>query len=512
MQTPDAAASTASPATELFGSFVLGGDEFALPAVCIREVVNFPDKITALPLSPPFLEGVFTLRGSVIPVVNLGRVFNPAAPASEPTHKIAILDYDGVLIGILFHATGEILRVRPEQRSTLNYAACDAHGVVAGTILLDDGARLLQVLDPAALVRIENVPQVLALQGAHRQAARRSQGERRQCVSFRVCGSAFAFEMGAIQEIIRVPELQASVLNSALCLGRINFRGSQVAVVDFATLLNAGCGKPAAERVFDGAQRIVIARIDDATIGFLVDSVDNIINFYSEEIMPIPLLSKARAGMFGGCLSKPELGDVIFLDHKQIFSSSEITEMRSGHANLYPKDEAKAIHALDRAALRSQRQVYITFGLGNTYAMEIKQVREIIDFSDAITRPPGMPAFMRGMLNLRQQMISVIDLRSLYQMPPLDDAAHAKILIIERGEDRYGLIVDAVENIMTVNDNRRFSAPKMMRNPGVQGDPRSEMEEVIDIDGEGDQHKTLSVFECERLLQRLAREMPALAA
>jgi purine-binding chemotaxis protein CheW len=510
MHTPDVAVT--APATELFGSFVLGGDEFALPALCIREVVNFPDKITALPLSPPFLEGVFTLRGSVIPVVNLGRVFHPAAPASDPSNKIAILDYDGVLIGLLFHATGEILRVRPEQRSTLSYAACDTHGVVAGTILLDDGARLLQVLDPAALVRIENVPQVLALQGAHRQAARRSQGERRQCVSFRVCGSAFAFEMGAIQEIIRVPELQASVLNSALCLGRINFRGSQVAVVDFATLLNAGCGKPAAERVFDGDQRIVIARIDDATIGFLVDSVDNIINFYSEEIMPIPLLSKARAGMFGGCLSKPELGDVIFLDHKQIFSSSEITEMRSGHANLYPKDEAKAIHALDRAALRSQRQVYITFGLGNTYAMEIRQVREIIDFSDAITRPPGMPAFMRGMLNLRQQMISVIDLRSLYRMPPLEDTAQSKILIIERGEDRYGLIVDAVENIMTVNDNRRFSAPKMMRNPSAQGDPRSEMEEVIDIDGEDDQHKTLSVFECERLLQRLAREMPALAA
>ena len=51
--------------TELFGSFVLGPDEFALPALCIREVVNFPDKMTALPLSPAFLEGMFTLRGSV---------------------------------------------------------------------------------------------------------------------------------------------------------------------------------------------------------------------------------------------------------------------------------------------------------------------------------------------------------------------------------------------------------------------------------------------------------------
>jgi purine-binding chemotaxis protein CheW len=516
MHTPDTGSSTA--ATELFGSFVLGPDEFALPAVCIREVVNFPDKITSLPLSPAFLEGVFTLRGSVIPVVNLGRVFQPSARGSEASDKIAILDYQGVMIGILFHATGEILRVRPEQRSTLDYARCDTHGVVAGTILLDDGARLLQVLDPAALVSIENVPQVLALQGANKQAARRNQGERRQCVSFRVNGSSFAFVMGAIQEIIRVPELQASVLNSALCLGRINFRGAQVAVVDFATLLNAAPAKPeagaaaAAGRVFGPDQRVVIARIDDATIGFLVDSVDNIVNFYDEEVMPIPLLSKARAGMFGGCISKPELGDVIFLDHKHIFSSSEITEMRAGHANLYPKDEAKVAQLERTDARRSQRHVYITFALGNTYAMDIKQVREIIDFSDAIMRSPGMPAFMRGMLNLRQQMISVIDLRSLYEMPALEDASKAKILVIERGDDRYGLMVDAVENIMTINDNRRFSAPKMMRNPSAHGDPRSEMEEVIDIEGDGDQHQTLSVFECDSLLQRLAREIPALAA
>ena len=138
---PATPAASTRPACELFGSFLLGPDEFALPASCIREVVNYPDKMTVVPLSPPFLDGMFSLRGTVIPVVNLSRVFDPAAPASDPGHKIAILDYQGVLVGILFHATGEILRVRPEQRSTLSYAAGAAHTVIAGTILLDDGAR-----------------------------------------------------------------------------------------------------------------------------------------------------------------------------------------------------------------------------------------------------------------------------------------------------------------------------------------------------------------------------------
>ena len=52
----------------------------------------------------------------------------------------------------------------------------------------------------------------------------------------------------------------------------------------------------------------------------------------------------------------------------------------------------------------------------------------------------------------------------------------------------------------------------MMRAASTGSDPRSEMDEVIDIDGDGDSHQTLSVFECERLLAKLAREMPVLAS
>src|SRR5262249_20413273 len=156
-------------------------------------------------------------------------------------------------------------------------------------------------------------------------------------------------------------------------------------------------------------------------------SVDNVVHFFDDEVMPIPLLSKARAGMFSGCISRPELGEVILLDHRQILSQNEIIDMRKGHANLYP-DQAKTAGApQDGAKRRTGRQVYITFALENTFAVEIKQVREIIDFSGAISRPPGMPDFMRGMLNLRQQMVSVIDLRSLYGMPALESTAQSKI-------------------------------------------------------------------------------------
>ncbi|MBC7514464.1 MAG: chemotaxis protein CheW [Herminiimonas sp.] len=223
-----AAIREAASATELFGSFFLGDDEFALLADSVRKVVNYPEKVIGIPLLPAFLEGVFTLRGNVIPVLNLGRIFNPQASAAGRSDKIAIIDHQQIQIGIAFHSTGEILRVRQQQRSHLAYRDMAPHGVICGTIRLDDGARLLQILDPAALISIENVPQVQAMKSTSRQVETNHfhlQAERRQCVSCKVGGTAFAFEMHAIREIINVPKLKSSVLTSKLCIGRINLRG-----------------------------------------------------------------------------------------------------------------------------------------------------------------------------------------------------------------------------------------------------------------------------------------------
>jgi purine-binding chemotaxis protein CheW len=527
------AVTTGRAATELFGSFFLGDDEFALPASSIREVVNYPQKVTRMPLSPHFLEGVFTLRGAVIPVLNLARIFDPQAGAAEPTHKIAIVDHQDIQVGLVFHATGEILRVRPEQRSMFAHRDNASHNVVGGTIRLEDGARLLQILDPAALISIENVPQVLALKSAGRSAERSHfhlQAERRQCVAFKAGGTAFAFEMSAIREIIAVPELKSSVLNGKLCIGRINLRGSPVAVVDFARLLQvdnatpmqpnpADAANPAnpaqpADAAAGAARRIVIARIGDASIGLLVDSVDNILSFFPGDVLPIPLLSTARTGMFGGCIHKEGVDPILFLNHEEIFSSSEIIDMTRGHAALYAQEgspsgkDGQATAAVAGKGGDTQRTVYITFTVGNTYALEIRKIREIIDDCADLLTPPGMPDFIEGMLNLRRQMVTVLNLRALYGMPPLAETSPPKIIVIDHGEERYGLMVDAVENIVTVADSNRMAAPSLMRGSDPAG-LRSQMQEVLELQPAQRGYQTVNVFEPDRLLERLAQEMHA---
>ncbi|WP_137174464.1 chemotaxis protein CheW [Massilia sp. HP4] len=486
---------------EVVGTFFLAGQEFALAADHVREVVGMPERITPIPLSPACLEGIFTLRGAAIPLLNLGRIFDPAAPAASGEQRVAIVDVDDIQVGLVFDATGEVLRVRPEQRAGLRWSEgqrLDANlGVVAGAITLDDGARMVQMLDAARLVRIDNVPQVRAHASVAREAWRMRflrQAEGRKCISFTVGGLRFALAMEAIQEIMRVPELQPSVMLGRLCRGWLDLRGAPVGVVDFGALLQCapGMGDPVDARV-------LVVRIGDEQLGLLVDAVDDIRPYFDTDILPIPMLGTARSAMYRGCLPHAELGDSLFLAHEALFSDAEVGEICAGHRRLYAAQAGAARAAGKKVGLR---RVYLAFSLETGWAADIGQVREIADFDGPLTRPPGMPGCVLGMMQVRQQMVCVIDLRTLYGMAPLQDRSACRILVLEHEGERFGLVVDRVDTILSLPDSQRRPSPQLLRVNGPE-DMRRDAAEVIEVPGGDGSQEVRTLLDKERFLATL---------
>jgi len=491
---------------EVVGTFFLDGQEFALPADAVREVVAMPERVTRIPLSPDCLEGIFTLRGAAIPLLNLGRIFDPAAASAHAAQRVVIVDHDDIQVGLLFDATGEVLRVRPEQRASLQYDERQVKGVVAGAITLNDGARIVQMLDASALVRIDNVPQVRAHASVARDAWRMRflrQAQGRKCISFTVGSLRFALAMEAIQEIMRVPELLPSVMLGRLCKGWINLRGAPVGVVDFGALL--GCATGAGD---EDARRILVVRIGGEQLGLLVDAVDDIRPYFDTDILPIPLLGTARGAMYRGCLPNAELGDSLFLDHEGLFSDAEIAEICAGHRRLYAQEASAASAAARRA---TGRRVYLAFSLETGWAADIGQVREIVDFAGTVTRPPGLPDCVHGMMQVRQQMVCVIDLRRLYGMAPLEDKSACRILVLEHEGERFGLIVDRVDTILSLPDTQRRPSPQLLRVNGPT-DMRRDSAEVLEVPGVEGREDVLTLLDKERFLGSLREQLGGVVA
>lgn len=97
---------------------------------------------------------------------------------------------------------------------------------------------------------------------------------------------------------------------------------------------------------------------------------------------------------------------------------------------------------------------YLTFALGaEEYGLEILKVREIIGCME-VTAVPRAAAFVRGVINLRGQVISVIDLRARFAMPAAPRTEQTCIIVVEisRAGRRVcaGLLVDRVSEVLSI--------------------------------------------------------------
>jgi len=111
--------------------------------------------------------------------------------------------------------------------------------------------------------------------------------------------------------------------------------------------------------------------------------------------------------------------------------------------------------------VRSQELQLVAFRLGNeTYAVDIQQVQEIIRMQQ-ITRVPGAPFFVEGVINLRGRIIPVIDLRKRLGLPRGEETDEVRIVVVEVPPHKVGMIVDAVEEVLRLSEEN-IEAPSSL--------------------------------------------------
>ena len=107
---------------------------------------------------------------------------------------------------------------------------------------------------------------------------------------------------------------------------------------------------------------------------------------------------------------------------------------------------------------------YLTFALGNEeYGLEILKVREIIGYMD-ITAVPQTPDYVKGVINLRGQVIPVADLRAKFSMPTAEVTEQTCIIVVEiTCEGRQfstGIVVDCVQEVLDITAEQIEEAPQ----------------------------------------------------
>lgn len=134
---------------------------------------------------------------------------------------------------------------------------------------------------------------------------------------------------------------------------------------------------------------------------------------------------------------------------------------------------------------------YLTFDLdGETFALEISKVREVLDFT-AVNKVPQTPDFMLGVINLRGNVVPVVDMRRKFGMGRAGETTNTCIIIIETeldGESMVlGALADSVREVLELAPDQVAPPPRIgtkLKDRFIKGMGRrgSQFIIILDID------------------------------
>ncbi|MEN6389360.1 MAG: chemotaxis protein CheW [Syntrophomonas sp.] len=445
-------------------TFNLGDESFGLDIMNVQEIIRTP-QITKVPRAPRYVDGVTNLRGHILPVIDTRTKFGMPKIDVDAATRVIVVDVNGKILGLNVDAVSEVLRVEgqyiepaPDSLSQNE----DGGKSVTGVVKVNQGQKLVMLLELANLCNIESD----AVQGQNTHASRSgleikdtSSVEEVQIVSFLLGEEEFGLEIDKVKEIIRYPEIVKVPNVPEHIKGIISLRDRLMPIVDLRTRLEAG-----AEDVTDST-RVVVVDLNETLMGLTVDRVFEVMRIPVNVIFPPPEVLGSDEGARITGIARMEEGKriIMLMDLKDIISSDVLQQIRPGDS---PGSEEHIENGLLNEDLDEEQMVVFRLA-DEQFAVSVNQVQEINRLSQ-ITKVPRAPKYVEGVVNLRGDVIPVIDLRKRFELATREYNQFNRIIVSDFDKKKVGIIVDEVLEVLRVPKKNVEPAPGIVQESNIQ--------------------------------------------
>lgn len=402
----------------------IGGQRFGVPSALVREVARLP-KLARVPHAPPALMGLANIRGAVVPVLSLATLVEQPAGGER---RVVIVD-DGEIVGLAIDEVSQLIGVGDAAEAsvrTLDIAALIARSIPTSGERRSRGAGLVEEREAEA--RAETVPLVV----------------------FAIGNQEFAFPLGMVDEVLRLPEEIARMPHAdTAVVGSTAVRGALLPLLSLRALL----ALPGTDD-FTRA-RVLVVRLGAHRVGLVVDAMRSILRVAEDDIDPVPqVLVRGGAETRIQAICRLDEGRrlVSVLAADALLRDEITARLFQGSGEQQDMGETAAEQAFEQ---------FLLFRIGEEeFGLPIGAVEEVALLPEKLTRLPKAPAFVQGVMNLRGQVIPVIDQAQRFGAGAASGRKR-RVVIVRIGDLVAGFVVDAVSDVLRVEADALRPAPDL---------------------------------------------------
>ncbi|MEN6349058.1 MAG: chemotaxis protein CheW [Syntrophomonas sp.] len=443
-------------------TFALDKEIYGIDIMNVQEIIRIPS-ITVVPQAAGYVEGVTNLRGHILPVIDTRTKFGMEKIDRGVSSRVIVVDVKGKTVGLSVDAVSEVLRIESDR---IEAAPAAVSGVdassITGVVKLNDEKKLAMILDVAKICSIEQPTNSEALNFKKGLDASVKKEERKleevQLVSFLLGNEEFGLEIETVREIIRYPEIVKVPNVSHYIKGLISLRDTLMPIIDMRVKLDMGKDE------ITGSTRVVVVDLEGTLVGLIVDKVYEVTRVPKDTIFPPPGALGGDNGSRLKGIARLDGGKriIMLMDLQDIISSEELQDIEHLEAGGAVTEEESSFDQ------EIEEEQMVVFRLaGEQFGVRITQVQEINRLSN-ITKVPRAPEYVEGVVNLRGDVIPVIDLRKRFQMESKEYNEFTRVIVSDINKKKVGLIVDEVLEVLRVPGRLLEETPDILQDNQMQ--------------------------------------------
>lgn len=457
-------ASNTQQGTQQFVTFMAGDEIFAADMSPVKEIIRVPE-VVRVPLAPSALEGLANLRGKILPIISLRRLFGFEELEHNDSTRALVVDV-GQPLGFVVDRVSSVVGVDASHIEDVGSISTTVNSEVLSGLIKDVGDHaMIMVLNFAKLIERE-FAQIAAISkntdvtGAAQidaQIEEEDSSDELQLVSFNVDGQEYAISIEDVQEIVQVPEAVIHVPHSeSHVLGVITLRNRLLPLVSLRTIFALPC------RELDEKSRIVVLTLNGVSVGVVVDAVSEVLRVSKSGVDALPALL-AREGNLAEITSICRLDNgkrmVSIMTARNLFGHAAIKEALNTVNKSEQEDGEEAAKVNDN---EDDDEQVVVFRLDKEeFGAPIASVQEIVRVPEELIRVPQAPSFVEGVINLRGTVLPVIDLRLRLGMNQVERSDRQRIMVFLISDVRTGFIVDQVAEVLKIPKSSIELAPQL---------------------------------------------------